>query len=91
MRFTWLKNKISEFDIITKGKTTLNSQLFNKLIPGEYMIIASGKDKNGQPVITKKFFTVFTTSGKKLPGNMISWFAVSKMQAEPGQTIPTAV
>ena len=88
---TWPKSEISKYDILIMGKTILDSQLFESLLSGEYMIVASGKDKNGRQIKTAKFFTVFSISGKKLPGSMISWFAVSKKQAEPGQTIKLVV
>ncbi len=87
----WAKEKLSTQQIAIVGKANLDAILTNELIPGEYMIVAIGKDANGQPVETKHFFTLFSTSGKTLPGNMISWHAVSEKLAEPGETIKLVI
>lgn len=86
-RNTWKKEKISDQQITIAGKVPLPANYFNELTPGGYMIVASGKDNDGETVENTHFFTLFSSSGKKLPGNMINWSALSKKEAEPGETI----
>ena len=84
---TWAKENISNEQITIIGQTNLPSTLISELPQGEYMIIAKGIDENGQQVETQNFFTLFSTIGKKLPGKMINWFALSQKVAEPGETV----
>ncbi|MBC8320428.1 MAG: hypothetical protein H8E34_06885 [Bacteroidetes bacterium] len=88
---TWEKIKISAEQLSINGKIALPASLFSGLIPGEYMIVAEGIDDFGDPVENKHFFTLFSSSGKKLPGNMINWYALSETEAEPGEIIKLVV
>jgi len=87
----WKKENISTKQISIVGKANLDAVFSKELIPGEYMIIATGEDSNGQQVETKHFFTLYSTTGKKLPGNMINWYAIYDKVAEPGETIKLVV
>ncbi|MAE08216.1 MAG: hypothetical protein CL661_05600 [Bacteroidetes bacterium] len=90
-RSMWKKEKISHQQITIKGKSQFPENYLNELAPGEYMIVASGEDNDGETVENTHFFTLFSSLGKKLPGNMIYWSALSSKEAEPGETIKLVV
>jgi len=90
-RNTWKREKLIDQQFTVNGKTKLPANYFNNLVPGEYMIVASGKDNYGEEIKTTNFFTLFSSSGKKMPGNMISWSALSTKEAEPGEIVKLVV
>lgn len=90
-RNTWAKEKMSSQQIPINGKAALPPGFMVDLPPGEYMVVANGKDNYGQQVESKHFFTLFSSTGKKMPGNMINWFALSEKEAEPGETVKLVV
>lgn len=90
-RSTWEKEKISDQQITITGKMPLPTNYFAELLPGEYMIVVNGKENDGEMIENTNFFTLFSSSGKKLPGNMINWSVLSKTEAEPGETIKLIV
>ncbi len=87
----WPKQKVLSKQVIINGKTAIDKKLLSDLSIGEYLITINGNDVNGKSVATKHFFTLFSSANKKLPGNMISWFAISKKEAEPGETLKLVV
>jgi len=54
------------------GQTSFKKGFLDISMPGEYMIVAQGKDISGKQVETKLLFTVFSTTGRTMPGNMIN-------------------
>lgn len=90
-RNTWKREKISDQQITITGKKLLPANYLDELPPGEYLIVASGKENDGEIVENTSSFTLFASSGKKLPGNMINWSLLSKKEAEPGETLKLIV
>ena len=88
---TWDKTKVAEGQLTILGSGTIPANLFSELEQGEYLIIAEGKDNQGNTIETKQVFTLYSSSGKKMPGNMIEWVAVTSNKAEPGETIKLVV
>ena len=89
--FSWPKEKISELILTLDGKTMIPNELFASLEIGEYMIMAKAKNSNGEEIEIKHKFTVFSTTGKKLPGSMINWFTLDKNTALPGEVVKLVV
>lgn len=88
---TWDKEKLFEKQININGQTSFKKDFLDISMPGEYMIVAQGKDISGNRVETKHFFTAFSTTGKSMPGNMINWTALNKNVAEPGEILKLSV
>jgi len=75
---TWHKENIFKKQINIVGQTSFKKGFLDISMPGEYMIVAQGKDISGKQVETKHFFTVFSTTGRTMPGNMINWAVLNK-------------
>ena len=88
---TWHKENIFKKQINIVGQTSFKKGFLDISMPGEYMIVAQGKDISGKQVETKHFFTVFSTTGRTMPGNMINWAVLNKNVAEPGETLKLVV
>jgi hypothetical protein len=52
---------------------------------GKYVLEMKSKDRFGNDVEEVRYFTLFSSSGKKTPYTMGHWYAVLKNQAEPGE------
>jgi len=87
-----IKKIFSKKQINIVGQTSFKKGFLDISMPGEYMIVAQGKDISGKQVETQNtFFTVFSTTGRTMPGNMINWAVLNKNVAEPGETLKLVV
>ena len=69
----------------TKSDTLLSPDNFNSWKPGKYVIKLSAIDVFGNPVETKKYFTLFDPDDRRPPLTEINWFTPLKSSGEPGE------
>ncbi|MCP4154327.1 MAG: hypothetical protein GY757_41770, partial [bacterium] len=72
----------SSFD--TGETKTLKLTSINKWKTGKYQMEMVSRDKYGTPVKEIRYFTLYSTKGKKVPFKQLDWFTVPKREAEPG-------
>lgn len=53
---------------------------------GVYLVIMAAEDKQGNPVIDKTYFTLYSTKSSTLPYKMPDWFSPLKTSGEPGES-----
>lgn len=75
--------------------TAVNQKLFlsgkENWEPGNYVMEAIAKDKDGEDVKQIIYFIVFNDKSKVAPVNDYSWFFISKSSAQPGDTIDVLI
>lgn len=69
----------------TKDKKKFTIEKLKKWNNGYYVVEIESKDAFGNDVLYKKFFTLYSSKGKKLPYPDDSWFSVVKNDGEPGE------
>ncbi len=85
---TWGKgDKVLETAFNTETDTLLKIDKLNKWEPGQYVLEATSKDRFGEPVKDIKYFTVFSTTAKKVPVHGLDWFTLLQTKGEVGDTI----
>jgi alpha-2-macroglobulin-like protein/alpha-2-macroglobulin family protein/MG2 domain-containing protein len=85
------KELIKKEDISVNGSNNIPFEFYNDLETGEYMIVVKGSDKHGNNLEKKQVFTLYSKSGKRVPGKKINWVATNKIQAEPGEIISLTI
>ncbi|MCP4135596.1 MAG: hypothetical protein GY754_31800, partial [bacterium] len=66
------KNKKLAFTGIKRWKT------------GKYLVEMTAKDRYGNDVKEIKYFTLYSSRGKKVPYPLLNWFTIPKSRVEPG-------
>ncbi len=87
----WPKTTVLETTVRVDGEKQLLKDELNRWSPGEYLVVAQSVDKHGDTVETLRFFKLYSTAGKKIPGNEIFWTTLSREKAEPGETLKLVV
>ncbi len=85
--YSWPSSLMASVEMNIHGKGSIPSEIFNDIEIGEYLLVAKASDISGTDVVLKQKFTIYSSSGKKLPGNMINWYVVDKTRALPGETV----
>jgi len=83
---TWPKEKqvfSTDFD---SGKDSV-FELPAGLVPGHYLAEISANDPFGEKTEYKTYFTGYNPKSDKVPGNLLSWFALPEIKAEPGDIL----
>jgi hypothetical protein len=63
----------------------LNSNRVPGLQPGVYRLTLKAMDPFGQPVTTKRYFTLYDPSSQTVPVTGFWWFVAEKTSGEPGE------
>ena len=71
----------------TQKDSLLKINNLSKWEPGQYVLEADLKDKYGEEVKDIRYFTLYSTKGKKVPVHAFDWFSVLKNQGDVGETI----
>jgi hypothetical protein len=82
----WKKEKkvfAKPFD--TAVSKTLALDRLKSWKPGRYLLEMSAKDRFDNPVKQIKYFTIYSSTGARLPFFSPDWFAAVKGSAEPGE------
>lgn len=83
---TWTKEKQVFSTTFDSGKDSV-FKLPQGMAMGHYLVQISANDPFGEKVETKTYFTGYSTKTAKIPGNMLSWFALPAAKAEPGDVL----
>ncbi|HUM46954.1 MAG TPA: MG2 domain-containing protein, partial [Chitinophagales bacterium] len=84
---TWSKKAVA----ITQSFNTASSRLFSlpaSLSPGKYELELTAKDKYGEEIKVKKYFTVYASKDKEIPLLQSLWNSEIPQKAEAGTTVP---
>jgi uncharacterized protein YfaS (alpha-2-macroglobulin family) len=81
------KTEILKQTIKVKGSQTVLSDEIKNLKPGEYFIEISAKDKDGNIVDAKKYFSLYSFSSSTLANNNVLSMMINKTKAQPGEDV----
>ncbi len=86
-KFKWERsNQVFTSDFDTHVKKTFSIADLKSWPTGEYVLEITAKDKDDQEVKELSYFSVYSTSSKKISSSEISYFKAIKLSAEPGET-----
>lgn len=86
--YKWpVDKKVFDAAFDTKATDSVMIRNLNAWKPGKYKYTATTKDKNGIEVEDVYYFTLFSPSSNKAPGNEVFWLKELKTTAEPGETV----
>lgn len=83
---TWTKEKQVYSTSFDSGKDSV-FKLPPGMVPEHYLVEISANDPFGEKAETKTYFTGYSTKTARIPGNMLSWFALPEAKAEPGDVL----
>ncbi len=85
--YQWEKAELAwESDFDTEKSKQVDLKKMKKWEAGVYLVELASKDKRGNPVADKTWFTLFSSSSKELPYQMPDWFSPVKTYGEPGES-----
>lgn len=87
----WPQTQLSSQTIAVNGSADALTEVLKDTGIGEYLVSAKTITTSGDTVIAERYFTLYSSESKKLPGKPIAWFNMSKKKAEPGETLQLAV
>ena len=70
----------------TEKSKSVDLKKMRKWDPGIYLVETESRDKRGNPVEDKTWFTLFSQSSKELPYKTADWFYAVKSYGEPGES-----
>lgn len=79
--------KVFESAFDTKVTDSISIKNLHKWQPGKYKYTAVAKDKNGLEIENVAYFTLFSPTATKAPGNEVFWMKELKTKAEPGEKV----
>ncbi len=74
-----------DFDTAKAKKMIINS--LNQWKSGYYLVEMTGKDKWGNSILDKKYFTLYSSEESNLPYKMLNWFTLSKTYCDVGDKV----